>query len=186
MIRALNICPPLTFVFSMASMDHRTFFDCIVKRVENHSRQPSGGRCSNALWQAVLNHEDVLIDAMHEDLRKPATEVHLARDVPRQGRNQARGEASGRLDGPKPTSTLSCPWLGQVLLIEHQPKGQVLIIAPWNFPVILTFRPFVSAIAAGNRVMLKPSEHTPNTSKGDCPSFKRFASRGGGRGVGRS
>src|SRR3546814_1662618 len=39
-----------------------------------------------------------------------------------------------------------------------------LIIAPWNYPVNLTFGPLVSALAAGNTVMLKPSELTPATS----------------------
>ena len=42
--------------------------------------------------------------------------------------------------------------------------GPVLIISPWNFPVNLTFGPLVSAIAAGNAIILKPSEHTPHSS----------------------
>ena len=41
----------------------------------------------------------------------------------------------------------------------------MLIVSPWNFPVILTLRPLISAIAAGNRCIVKPSEHTPNTSE---------------------
>src|SRR5205085_2046189 len=48
--------------------------------------------------------------------------------------------------------------------IVHEPKGVVLIISPWNFPVNLTFGPLVSAIAAGNCAILKPSEMTPHTS----------------------
>src|SRR5947207_2792201 len=48
--------------------------------------------------------------------------------------------------------------------IVYQPKGVVLIISPWNFPVNLTFGPLVSAIAAGNCAILKPSEMTPHTS----------------------
>lgn len=45
-----------------------------------------------------------------------------------------------------------------------QPLGVVGIIAPWNYPWSLALVPAVDAIAAGNRVMLKPSELTPHTS----------------------
>lgn len=48
--------------------------------------------------------------------------------------------------------------------IEPQPRGRCLIIAPWNFPLMLSFGPLVSAIAAGNTVILKPSEMTPSVS----------------------
>jgi aldehyde dehydrogenase (NAD+) len=44
------------------------------------------------------------------------------------------------------------------------PRGRCLIISPWNYPVNLTFGPLVSAIAAGNTVMIKPSEMTPHLS----------------------
>jgi coniferyl-aldehyde dehydrogenase len=48
--------------------------------------------------------------------------------------------------------------------VRYQPLGVVGIIAPWNYPVNLALKPLVAAIAAGNHVMLKPSEHTPRTS----------------------
>ena len=50
--------------------------------------------------------------------------------------------------------------LGSKSHIRYEPKGNVLIISPWNFPINLTLGPLVSAIAAGNTVILKPSEHT--------------------------
>jgi coniferyl-aldehyde dehydrogenase len=49
--------------------------------------------------------------------------------------------------------------------VEYQPKGVVGIISPWNFPVQLTFGPLAGAFAAGNRLMIKPSEFTPHTSE---------------------
>ncbi|MCB4799859.1 aldehyde dehydrogenase family protein [Neotamlana laminarinivorans] len=55
--------------------------------------------------------------------------------------------------------------LGTTSWIKYEPKGVCLIISPWNYPVNLTFCPLVSAIAAGNTVILKPSEMTPNTSR---------------------
>jgi len=48
--------------------------------------------------------------------------------------------------------------------IVPQPLGLVGVISPWNFPVFLSLSPVAGAIAAGNRVMLKPSEWTPKTS----------------------
>ncbi len=48
--------------------------------------------------------------------------------------------------------------------IRYQPLGVIGIISPWNYPVNLALVPLATAIAAGNHVMLKPSEHTPRTS----------------------
>ncbi|WP_111859365.1 coniferyl aldehyde dehydrogenase [Acinetobacter sp. CFCC 10889] len=48
--------------------------------------------------------------------------------------------------------------------VEYQPKGIIGIMAPWNYPVSLTLIPLATALAAGNRAMLKPSELTPRTS----------------------
>ena len=48
--------------------------------------------------------------------------------------------------------------------ILYQPVGVVGIISPWNYPVQLALMPLIAALAAGNRVMLKPSELTPRTS----------------------
>ena len=49
--------------------------------------------------------------------------------------------------------------------IEHLPRGVVGVIAPWNYPVDLALGPLAGALAAGNRVMIKPSELTPKTSE---------------------
>ena len=49
--------------------------------------------------------------------------------------------------------------------VMPQPLGVVGIIVPWNYPVFLGISPLAGALAAGNRVMLKPSEHTPRTSE---------------------
>ena len=49
--------------------------------------------------------------------------------------------------------------------VRYQPLGVVGIIAPWNYPVNLALKPLAAAIAAGNHVMLKPSENTPRTAE---------------------
>ncbi|MCZ4263156.1 aldehyde dehydrogenase family protein, partial [Limimaricola sp. G21655-S1] len=48
--------------------------------------------------------------------------------------------------------------------VHFQPLGVVGIIVPWNFPVMLSLGPLITAIAAGNRAMLKLSEFTPLTN----------------------
>lgn len=49
--------------------------------------------------------------------------------------------------------------------VIRQPFGSVLIIGPWNYPVILSVGPLIGAVAAGNCVVLKPSEVAPNVSR---------------------
>ncbi len=48
--------------------------------------------------------------------------------------------------------------------LQRQPLGVVGVVSPWNYPVQLSLGPVITALAAGNRVMLKPSELTPATS----------------------
>ena len=48
--------------------------------------------------------------------------------------------------------------------LQRQPLGVVGVVSPWNYPVQLALGPVITALAAGNRVMLKPSELTPQTS----------------------
>ena len=48
--------------------------------------------------------------------------------------------------------------------LQRQPLGVVGVVSPWNYPVQLSLGPLITALAAGNRVMLKPSELTPQTS----------------------
>ncbi|MBQ0760471.1 MAG: coniferyl aldehyde dehydrogenase [Zhongshania sp.] len=54
--------------------------------------------------------------------------------------------------------------LGADAHVFYQPMGVVGIVAPWNFPIQLTFSPLGNAISAGNRAIIKPSELTPATS----------------------
>jgi coniferyl-aldehyde dehydrogenase len=49
--------------------------------------------------------------------------------------------------------------------IEYQPLGVVGIMSPWNFPMAMIFHPLANALAAGNRVMIKPSEFNPKTAE---------------------
>ena len=56
-------------------------------------------------------------------------------------------------------------FLGAKARVEYQPLGVVGCIAPWNFPMQLALQPLAGILAAGNRAMIKLSEHTPQTSE---------------------
>nr|WP_315597934.1 coniferyl aldehyde dehydrogenase [uncultured Cupriavidus sp.] len=56
-------------------------------------------------------------------------------------------------------------FLGNSARVEYQPKGVVGIVVPWNFPIYLALGPLATALAAGNRCMIKTSEFAPHTSK---------------------
>ena len=116
-----------------------------------------------ALKKAVLQHEPQLYDALYKDLKKNKEEVwvteigFLISEL---------NEAIRNLDywmQPKTVST-NLANLPSKSYIQYEPLGVVLIIGPWNYPLQLLFTPLVGAIAAGNCVVLKPSEHTPATS----------------------
>ena len=115
------------------------------------------------LHKAVLARKQDLRDAMYADFRKHASEVDLTEIYPVTGEiKHAVRHLSTWMRPQRVKTPLSL--LGSSSHIHYEPKGVVLIIAPWNFPVNLTFGPLVAAVAAGNCVMIKPSEHTPHTS----------------------
>lgn len=112
------------------------------------------------LEKAVFAHRAEIRAAMWADYRKPATEVDLSEIYPIVTEARYARRHLGRWMRPKRVAT-PLHLLGSRSSIVYEPKGVVLIIAPWNFPFNLTFGPLVSAIAAGNCAMLKPSELTP-------------------------
>lgn len=60
---------------------------------------------------------------------------------------------------------VALPYRAGHAYVEYQPKGVIGVMAPWNYPLSLTIIPLATALAAGNRAMLKPSELTPHTSE---------------------
>ena len=105
-----------------------------------------------------------IVGAIHRDFGKPKVETELTEVyVLRSKIKHAIRHLSQWTDYkkvPTPTSLL-----GISGYVKAEPKGCVLIIAPWNFPVLLALGPLSSAIAAGNTVMLKPSESTVHSSR---------------------
>ncbi|MBO6607806.1 aldehyde dehydrogenase family protein [Psychroserpens sp.] len=103
-------------------------------------------------------------DAIYADFKKPKLEVDLTEIYPVIDEiNFATKHLKSWLKKQRVDTPIAL--LGSSSWIKNEPKGVCLIISPWNFPVNLTFGPLVSAIAAGNTVILKPSEMTSHTSK---------------------
>jgi aldehyde dehydrogenase (NAD+) len=95
-----------------------------------------------------------------EDYRKPTAEVDLSEIYPAVSEARHAIRHLRRWMKPKRVGT-RLALFGSRSSIHYEPKGVVLIISPWNFPFNLTFSPLVSAVAAGNCAIVKPSELAP-------------------------
>ena len=115
------------------------------------------------LKQAVLNHEEELYAALEQDLKKSweeswVTEIgFLVSEI----NNSIRNLRDWMTAEPVRTNLLNLPSSSYIM---NEPLGVVLIIGPWNYPMQLLFTPLAGAIAAGNCVVLKPSELAPATA----------------------
>ncbi|MBR9844776.1 MAG: aldehyde dehydrogenase family protein, partial [Algicola sp.] len=118
-----------------------------------------------ALKYALENtYKQAIRDALYKDFKKPTLETDLTEIYPVIDEiNFVTQHLKSWLKPQKVDTPVAL--LGSSSWIKNESKGVCLIISPWNFPVNLTFGPLVSAIAAGNTVILKPSEMTPHTSK---------------------
>lgn len=115
------------------------------------------------LKKALYQYEEAIYTALYTDLRKNKEECWVTEigftiaEI-----NFALKHLKSWMQPKKvPTNLLNFP--GKSFLLS-EPLGVVLIIGPWNYPLQLLMAPLVGAIAAGNTVVLKPSEHAPHTS----------------------
>jgi len=115
------------------------------------------------LMSAVLDFEQELLDALKTDLDKHEAEATLQEIYPLKKEAQHTISNLGKWMGKRYAST-PLALIGTRHYVRAEPKGRVLIISPWNYPVMLTLKPLIGALAAGNFVVVKPSEHTPTVS----------------------
>ncbi len=113
------------------------------------------------LRDSVIAHTQAWYAAGHADFKKPAGEVDLGEILPVViEANDAIRHLKAWMKPKKVWPTLLMA--GTSGHVQYQPRGRCLILSPWNYPVNLTFGPLVSAIAAGNTVIIKPSEMSPH------------------------
>ena len=112
----------------------------------------------------LTEREAELTRALEADLGKPALAGWMADIVP--PRNEARHALRHLADWMRP-QRVSVPAAYQPgrAYVLREPKGVVLIVAPWNYPVQLCLSPLVGAVAAGNAAVVKPSELAPATAR---------------------
>jgi coniferyl-aldehyde dehydrogenase len=116
------------------------------------------------LLRTLLAHQDELAIAIDRDFGGRSrdevlfSEIYVAVNAIRHARSHVK-----RWMAPRPRK-IGWPLQPAQAWVLPQPLGVVGIIVPWNYPVFLSMAPLAGALAAGNRVLLKPSEFTPETS----------------------
>ncbi|WP_435276672.1 coniferyl aldehyde dehydrogenase [Psychrobium sp. nBUS_13] len=117
------------------------------------------------LKSALLEHQPALIDAMAQDYGKRPTNDSLIGDILPCVMN-INYTIKRLKKWMKPSRRHAGLLLSPATVrVEYQPLGVIGIMVPWNFPVMLSISPLITALAAGNRAMLKLSEFTPHTNQ---------------------
>jgi coniferyl-aldehyde dehydrogenase len=117
------------------------------------------------LKSLVLNNQNALIEALRLDFGQRSADDSLIGDILTtvSGINYSIKQLKKWMKPKrKHIGILFQPASGQVVC---QPLGVIGIIVPWNYPLFLSMGPLTTALAAGNRAMLKMSEFTPNTNE---------------------
>lgn len=111
----------------------------------------------------IYANREALATAVNEDLGKNPSQVELTEIFPVTTEIKLALRNLHKWAKQKRVPT-SIHFLGTKSYIKFEPKGTNLIIAPWNYPFNLTMSPLVSAIAAGNTAIIKPSERIGPTT----------------------
>lgn len=117
----------------------------------------------DAIRKMLVDREDEILDALHVDLGRPRLESFIGetgfmvKEVDHARRHLREWMKPERVATP----VVLQPGRSEV---HKEPLGVVLVIGPWNYPFQLVMSPLVGALAAGNTVLIKPSEVSSNTS----------------------
>lgn len=122
----------------------------------------------------LLNNKRALVDSLHQDYGYRSDFDSLICDL-----LPAIGHINYTIRHLKKWLKPSKRHSGLLLMpskvrVEYQPLGVVGVIVPWNFPIVLSIAPIITALAAGNRVLVKLSEHTPHTNQVLSEIFAQF------------
>ncbi|HEX5657040.1 MAG TPA: aldehyde dehydrogenase family protein [Polyangiales bacterium] len=127
----------------------------------------------NALLRMLKQEEPRILDALHRDLGKPKQEAASAEVLECAMNVRYLLKNLARWMRPERVATPLAAWPGRSQIVR-EPKGVALIIAPWNYPFSLVFHPLGGALAAGNSVVVKPSELAPATSALIAELYPRY------------
>lgn len=115
------------------------------------------------LKKNIFLYRDEIKKALFKDFKKSSSDVDLTEIFPviSEIKHNIRHLNKWMKDEIVPTPLTL---LGSKSYIKHEPKGIILIMTPWNFPINLTFVSIINAISAGNSIIIKPSEISEKTS----------------------
>ncbi|MFC3832604.1 MULTISPECIES: aldehyde dehydrogenase family protein [Deinococcus] len=116
------------------------------------------------LHDAVRAHRIALADALRRDLGKSRAEAELTEIHPVLEELQHVIRRLPRWMAPRRVRT-PLALVGSSSEVRATPRGVTLILSPWNYPVNLALAPLVASLAAGNTVILKPSEKAPHVAR---------------------
>ena len=160
--------PPAAAVYSTVGLAENPFqahFEALRRHAPALRREDVAARRARLqkLADWIRANRPAIQEALYADFKKPTAEtdtseiwavlVEIKHTISKLSQWMARKKVSTPLS-----------LAGSRSWIQIEPKGVVLIIAPWNYPFYLAVDPLMSAIAAGNAVIIKPAEQTPATS----------------------
>ncbi len=133
---------------------HEKYFLSINERIES----------LNKFKESILSNEEEIYQALKLDLNKSKKEVYLSEIA------EVIGEIEYHIKNLKKWSKKikvkdTYQVMGTKSFLIRKPKGKVLIISPFNYPINLCFIPLIGSISGGNNSLVKPSPKTPNTNK---------------------
>lgn len=121
-------------------------------------------RALERLSGALEEYEEELKQALKTDLNKSPSESYMAEiGLTKTELNYVKKHLKDWMN-PKKVQTPLTQMPSESYVLQ-EPYGIVLVMAPWNYPVLLCLEPLIDAIAAGNCVVLKPSAYAPATSE---------------------
>ncbi|MCQ8212823.1 aldehyde dehydrogenase family protein [Cetobacterium somerae] len=115
------------------------------------------------LKKSFEKNKNLIADALYKDLGKNFEESRLTEYYPVMSEFDYFIKNLEKWSEPEKIRSFF-NFIGCGTVLQPEPYGKVLIISPWNYPFNLTFLPLIGAIAAGNEVVLKPSEYSKNSS----------------------
>lgn len=120
-------------------------------------------RTLKKLYQLIIDNEEAFYDALKKDLYKSRYEAYMTEIGLTLSEITYFLKNLKKLSKIKRVKTPLTQFMAKSYIYK-EPYGVVLIMSPWNYPVLLSLVPLIGAIAAGNCVILKPSETSKNTS----------------------
>lgn len=147
---------PMSNQFQIHSMQ-RAFKDGATREISGRRQR------LKKLFSTLTTYEKALCDALYLDLRKSPLDAFVSEIGYVQSEIRHALKHLQQWTQPQRVAVPAGVWPAKAK-ISPEPKGVVLIIGPWNYPVQLILSPLVAALAAGNCAVLKPSELTPHTA----------------------